>query len=319
MELAAKMNLWQMQVFQEIMLTGSVSQTARNLGRTQSSISATLAKLEANIGYQLFERRNRRLVPVPEAHYLHVEAERILQDVDYLEHALAGRSPGLKQEVRIACMPMLAELLIPAVIGKFAATFPNCEFLVTSRHSRAIYRAVSTQRFDIGVAECMEATDLVNEDRTTLECLCALSANDPLSEKEFVNLADLDGKPCAAFLPEHFISEHLEERFTEAGYVYNPKFRFQNAATSCLPLIENGQAYGVFSPLSIWLNEQAGRNSPTIVYHRMADPIAYPFAILTPAHRPVSRIAQGFISLLQAEITLILEKLERDKLAYRLD
>lgn len=312
------MNLWQMQVFQEIMLTGSVSQTARNLGRTQSSISATLGKLETHIGYQLFERRNRRLVPVPEAHYLHAEAERILQDVDYLDNALVGRSPGLKQEVRIACMPMLAEMLIPAVIGKFTATFPNCEFLVTSRHSQAIYRAVSTQRFDIGIAECMEATDLVKEDRTTVECLCALSANDPLSDKERISLADLDGKPCAAFLAEHFISKHLEERFTEAGYAYNPKFRFQNAATSCLPLIEQGQAYGVFSPLSIWLNAQAGRHSQSIVYRRMEEPIAYPFAILTPAHRPVSRIAHGFISLLQEEIAIILKKLESDKLAYRL-
>jgi hypothetical protein len=50
----------------------------------------------------------------------------------------------------------------------------------------------------------------------------------------------------------------------------------------------------------------------------MEEPIAYPFAILTPAHRPVSRIAHGFITLLQEEITIILKKLESDKLAYRL-
>lgn len=312
------MNLWQLKVFQEIMVTGSVSQTARNLGRTQSSVSATLGKLEAHIGYQLFDRRNRRLVPVPEAHYLHAEAERILQDVDYVEHALAGRSPGLKQQVRIACMPILAELLIPTVIGRFTATFPNCEFLVTSRHSRAIYRAVSTQRFDIGFAECVEATDLVNEERTTVECLCALSVNDPLAQKELITLSDLDAKPCAAFLSEHFISEHLEKHFTAAGYRYNPQYRFQNAATSCLPLIEKAQAYGVFSPLSIWLNAQSGRQSQDIVYRRMADPVPYPFAILTPAHRPVSRIARAFLSLLQNEIALILEKLEREKLVYRL-
>lgn len=313
------MNFWQLRVFQEIMVTGSVGQTARNLGRTQSSVSATLGKLETHIGYQLFERRNRRLVPVPEAHYLHAEADRILQDVDYVEHALAGQGPGLKKSVRIACMPMLAELLVPDVIGKFVATYPMCEFLVTSRHSHAIYRAVSTQRFDVGLAECMEVNDLVEENRTTVECLCALSKDDPLAKKDTISLADLDKKPCAAFLSEHFISEQLVQKFSEAGYSYNPQFRFQNAATSCLPLIENAQAYGIFSPLSIWMNAQTGRQTNSIVYKRMADPIPYPFAILTPAHRPVSRIARGFISLLQDEIEVILEKLERDGLAYRID
>jgi len=310
------MDLWQLRVFQEIMVTGSVGQAARNLGRTQSSISSMLGKLETHVGYQLFERRNRRLVPVPEAHFLHTEAERILQDVDYVDLAMSGQRPGLKRKVRVACMPLLAELLVPKIIGKFAISFPNCEFLVTSRHSKAIYRAVSTQRFDLGLAECMEESELVHEERTSVECLCALSAGDPLAEKETISLADLDGKPCAAFLAEHFISMELEQKLDANGYKYFPQFQFQNAATSCLPLIESAMAYGVFSPLSVWLNTQTGKQSDKIVYRRMVDPINYPFAILTPAHRPVSRLAQAFGTLLRNELGEILDDLESQGLVF---
>lgn len=304
------MDLWQLRVFQEIMVTGSVGQASRNLGRTQSTISSMLGKLETHIGYQLFERRNRRLVPVPEAYFLQAEAERILQDVDYVNLALSGQGPGLKQQVRVACMPMLAELLIPKVIREFALSFPNCEFITTSRHSKAIYRAVSTQRFDIGLAECMEATDLVHEERTSVECLCALSAQDPLAQKEKVSLSDLDGKPCAAFLSEHFISMELQRMLGAQGYKYFPQFQFQNAATSCLPLIESAMAYGVFSPLSVWLNDQTGKTSDNIVYRRMTDPIEYPIAVLTPAHRPVSRLAQKFGVLLRTELREIFTDLD---------
>jgi DNA-binding transcriptional LysR family regulator len=310
------MDLWQLRVFQEIMVTGSVGQAARNLGRTQSSISAMLSKLETHVGYQLFERRNRRLVPVPEAHFLHSEAERILQDVDYVDLAMSGQGPGLERKVRVACMPLLAELLIPKLIGKFTTSFPNCEFMVTSRHSKAIYRAVSTQRFDIGLAECMEASDLVQEECMTVECLCALSADDPLAEKDVISLADLDGKPCAAFLAEHFISVELEQRMEAAGYKYFPQFQFQNAATSCLPLIESARAYGVFSPLSVWLNTQTGKQSDKVVYRRMVDPINYPFAILSPAHRPVSRLAQNFGLLLREGLEEILGELEAQGLVF---
>lgn len=316
MEKGNEMDFWQLRVFQEIMVTGSVGQAARNLGRTQSSISAMLGKLETHIGYQLFERRNRRLVPVPEAHFLHAEAERILQDVDYVDLALSGKGPGLKRKVRIACMPLLAELLVPKLIGEFASSFPNCEFMVTSRHSKAIYRAVSTQRFEIGLAECMEGSDLVHEDRTSVECLCALSAKDPLAQKETISLSDLDGKPCAAFLSEHFISMELEKKLDAGGHKYFPQFQFQNAATSCLPLIESAMAYGVFSPLSVWLNTQTGKQSDEIVYKRMDDPINYPFAILTPAHRPVSRLAQEFAALLHNELAEILAESETQGLVF---
>ncbi|MCR9158200.1 MAG: LysR family transcriptional regulator [Rhodobacteraceae bacterium] len=310
------MDLWQLKVFREIMLTGSVGQAAKNLGRTQSSISAILSKLEAGIGYQLFERRNRRLVPVPEAYYLRDEAERILQDVGYVKNAMTGKDSGLKQKVRIACMPMLAELFVPDVIGKFITEFPNCEFLVMSRHSSAIYRAVSTQRFDVGLAECMASTELVREDRITVECLVALSADDPLAQKNVVELQDLDGKPCASFLTEHFISQQINERMAAEGLHFNAQFQFQNAATSCLPLIENAMAYGVFSPLSVWLNTQTGRQSSRIVYRRMARPIYYPFAVLTPAHRPVSRTAKHFTQHFQHHLHSMLETLEKKGLVH---
>lgn len=62
------MNLKQLRAFREVMLTRSVSEAARSLYRTQPTISALIAGLEDEIGYKLFERRGRRLHPLPETH-----------------------------------------------------------------------------------------------------------------------------------------------------------------------------------------------------------------------------------------------------------
>ena len=72
------MNLWHLKVFNEIMVSGTVSQAAKNLKRTQSSISAALSNLEKQIGYDLFVRKKRRLHPVPEAYFLKEESKSIL-------------------------------------------------------------------------------------------------------------------------------------------------------------------------------------------------------------------------------------------------
>ena len=73
------MNFWHLKVFNEIMVSGTISQAAKNLKRTQSSISAALSNLEKQIGYDLFVRKKRRLHPVPEAYFLKEESKSILQ------------------------------------------------------------------------------------------------------------------------------------------------------------------------------------------------------------------------------------------------
>ncbi len=67
------MNLKQLNAFQEVMRTGSVTEASTNLGCTQPAITNLIHRLESDIGQTLFQRRNRRLLPTPEAHYLMVQ------------------------------------------------------------------------------------------------------------------------------------------------------------------------------------------------------------------------------------------------------
>ena len=45
----------QLQTFVQVMRTGSVSEAGRALGRTQPAVSAMIAGLEREVGFQLFE------------------------------------------------------------------------------------------------------------------------------------------------------------------------------------------------------------------------------------------------------------------------
>jgi DNA-binding transcriptional LysR family regulator len=110
------MNLWQLKVFNEIMVSGTISQAAKNLKRTQSSLSAALSNLEKYIGYNLFVRKKRRLHPVPEAYFLKEESKSILQQMEFLDQALIKKNETGSELIKIASMPLLAEILIPSTI-----------------------------------------------------------------------------------------------------------------------------------------------------------------------------------------------------------
>lgn len=96
------MNLRQLRAFQEVMLTGSMTEAARNMGRTQPAVSALIVGLEGTVGYQLFERRGGRLHPVPEAHFLLTEARSILDRVGRLRETMQGVGALHAGHLRIA-------------------------------------------------------------------------------------------------------------------------------------------------------------------------------------------------------------------------
>src|SRR5438045_9044873 len=71
---------------------GSFSAAGRKLQRAQSVVSQTLANLEAQLGVQLFERRNRYPVLTTEGHVLLRQARTVTDRMDaFIAHARSIR------------------------------------------------------------------------------------------------------------------------------------------------------------------------------------------------------------------------------------
>jgi len=299
------MNLWHLQVFREVMLSGSVTKAAKNLGRTQPAISAAIANLEREIGYELFERKNSRLQAVPEAQFLLGESEEILRRMASLERSMRQGGGRDTEQIRVACMPIISEFFMPRFIAKFAKQYPNASFLMQSTPSATLYEQLSIEQFDVGLAELGWDSDLVDADPIELDCVCALPAYDPLAKNEFVTPQDLDGKPCATLLPEHFIPRALRDMFDDAGATLNVRFELQNAAAQ-YPLISRGLAFGVLSPLSAWLYWATSPEPGAIRFLPIRPTIKYQFSILTPSRRPLSRLARAFAEMIRNEFNELL-------------
>ena len=83
------------------------------------------------------------------------------------------------------------------------------------------------------------------------------------------------------------------------------QFELQNGAAQ-YPLIADGLAFGVFSPLTQWLFNRTQMDIKSICFVPMKPDINYRFAILTPAHRTLSRLAQRFVRALHEELNTVL-------------
>ena len=106
-------------VLRALMNIGSVPGAVKDLQRTQYAVSATLADLESKLGLELFERRNRRLVPKPEAYFFLKKTNHILGSLNRLERTMQEISRVDRGHLRIGCLPAAANFLMPDLVAEF--------------------------------------------------------------------------------------------------------------------------------------------------------------------------------------------------------
>jgi DNA-binding transcriptional LysR family regulator len=300
-------SLWQMTVIREIMKSGSISAAARQLGRTQPALSATVKELEKKINFQLFKREKGRLMPMPETFFLLEKANEILEQVDELHQLLQAGVDASPTKITVSSMPVLSEHFLPGVIANFSKNHPKAEFQVAVQKSPEVISSIEAQRFDIGLAERGQDTELINCRRFNVDCVCALPSGDPLLKKSVIEPNDLAGRSCASFLPEHHITKALKIAFDSAGVPFDPKFQMQNGAAQ-YEIIGSGAAFSVFSPLTAWIHRQMWRDNISLEFRRFSPKIPYHFSIITPKRRPLSRAALAFVEALESAVTRMLDE-----------
>lgn len=146
------MRLKHIEVFNAVMLTGSISAAARLLHVTQPAATQALQHAELQLGYALFTRQRNRLVPTPEAQALYPEVQRLMTQLESVRRmASALASDGEAQQLRILVVPSLAVRALPDALQKFRQRHPQMPVAIRTLHSREIAQAIALREGDVGI------------------------------------------------------------------------------------------------------------------------------------------------------------------------
>lgn len=287
----------QMRAFHEVMLTGSISEAARHLRRTQSSVSATIASIETELGMPLFERRGGRLHPVPEARYLQSECESILGRLERVSgnmHRIKSLQTG---ELHIASMPGPSLFFLPKLIAENAAEHPDIRTEIVSRSSEGVYRLVAAQRYDLGIADYIPALSeeaaLIDTQVFDLPCFCAMTPNHRLASLDSVQPDDVGDLPLGTLGEDHAVHGEVLRVFAQAGRDANIRHTTQYFL-SLLSFVEDGLALAFVDPISIASYEDRRVGRDRLLFKPFEPQVSFRIALLTPRHRPLSQLGQHF-------------------------
>ncbi len=297
----------QLQTFVQVMRTGSVSEAGRALGRTQPAVSAMIAGLEREVGFQLFERERGRLVPKPEAHYFLEEAEFLLERLTRSTRTLQDIGNLEKGKLRIACNPAASSFFMPRVLANFLRDKPDIEASLMMRSSPVVTDWIASQQYDIGFAETPEPRRTIISEVFALPGVCAVPKDDPLARKKVITPADLDGKPMAMLFDDHSISEQTRKAFNEAGARLNKRFELRTFLPA-LQLVSEGLCYTICEGLSAISHQESFGDQNSLVFRPFKPECFLNMSLLTPANRPLSLLVESFAEVLRAEIKELVER-----------
>ncbi|QPC43579.1 LysR family transcriptional regulator [Kaustia mangrovi] len=217
------LSLRHLEVFGAVMRCQTMVGAAYELGVSQPAVSTTIKQLEAQLGFTLFERENRRLMPTEEARALYSEVEPVFMMMRSIEKRVRDLRDTSAGTLRIIATPPLANTVAPAALKRFLADRPGVSVTYDIRYLDSVIEAVEIGAADIGLLLGLEQHPAVT--MTPIhECgmVCLLPPGHPLCEREVVTPADTVGHPLIGLYAESRLGALLRASFYTMGVPFTP-------------------------------------------------------------------------------------------------
>ncbi|MFP2503975.1 MULTISPECIES: DNA-binding transcriptional regulator YeiE [Buttiauxella] len=152
--------LRQLEVFAEVLKSGSTTQASQMLALSQSAVSAALSDLEGQLGVQLFDRVGKRLVVNEHGRLLYPRVVGLLEQAIEVEQLFKEDNGA----IRVYASSTIGNYILPEMIAHYRRDFPNLPLEMSVGNSQDVINAVADFRVDIGLIEGpSHMTELVTE------------------------------------------------------------------------------------------------------------------------------------------------------------
>lgn len=227
------MRLRYLQALRGVMESGTVTAAARQLRRTQPQVSRLIGSLEAELGFKLFLRKGRRLLPTPEGTAFYQQAERILAGWDDIATIAEDIRTRREPKLRLIAQPFLAHALLPMTIAAFVAKHPSFRWALEIR-SRGVGDWIAGQQVDLGFAALpLEQVGVRSRPLATAAVVAVLPPGHRLARRRVVDAADLTRDPFLALKPYTLLRAMTDGMFARLGLAPDIRAEMASGLSAC--------------------------------------------------------------------------------------
>ena len=280
-----------LEIFGAVMSQRTTVGAAEHLGVSQPAVSNAIKALEKQLGFALFERINRRLMPTEEAHLLLAETEPAFAVLRNIEAEVRDLRRGRAGRLRLSATPPLGHTLVPIALKAFLAEREKVTVSYSVRRLETVVQAVETGIADVGLVLGHPHSDALKVRTLSRErMVCVMPTRHPLARLDVVTPDAVD--PAELIGLETSIGAVVESAFGQARAAYRPRIVVRYCHTACI-LVNAGIGVAIVDPFTAFFSHGLD------IAIRPFEPACEAEAVAVQrGDGPTSQLAQGFLALL---------------------
>ena len=189
------MNFRALQYFVKLAELKHFSKSAEACFVSQPTLSTQIRKLEEELGITLVERAPRKVMLTPVGEDIAHRARHILRDIDHLKDAARRSRDPETGTIKLGIFPTLAPYLLPHIIPVIRQRYPELRLQLAEEKTEDILHMLEQGRLDAGLlALPVEEQGMEIETLFEEPFVMAMPASHPLSDKQSIDLKDLEGE-----------------------------------------------------------------------------------------------------------------------------
>jgi DNA-binding transcriptional LysR family regulator len=145
------LNPLHLRTLREIARHGSFSRAAESLHLSQPAVSLHMRQLETRCGTALLERVGKRAFPTPAGVLLLEHAGRAFAELEAAQAALRQLRGVVAGRLRLGTGATASIHLLPPLLGRIRARYPELELIVVTGNAPEIAAAVAGNELDLGI------------------------------------------------------------------------------------------------------------------------------------------------------------------------
>ena len=244
-----KLRSRQIEVFQAVMESSTLTDAANRLCISQPSVSRILSRFEQLTGFKAFEHKGRRLVPTEAARIFYEETLRIQRGLDHLNKVAEEISNFRRGHVSIGVLPSLSNSWIADIVTAFTHRYPEIHLSILARSSKEIIESVDTRRLDLGISlfeapgEAIECREFL-----TMESVCLLPRSHALCSQRSIDIADLKHEKLIGLINSESSPVWSQHSILATQELARASFKTTSASAAC-HLVAAGRGVSIVSDI----------------------------------------------------------------------
>ena len=253
------MEIRNLNTFLQVASMKNFTKAAREMGYSQSNVSAQIKKLEEELGQPLFDRIGKNVFLTTYGEALLPYAREAVSAIYNIENLMREKD-RLEGVIKIGITDSLSELLLEKALVSYHEDFPRVRLEFSTDPAASLLDQLQEGILD---AACLIGDPLSSGKYTVLysvpsDIVIVANSAHPLSQKKSISVSDIPGSELILMEGSASYSRQFQNYIAEQGIQLEPFLRLQSADTA-RRLVENNNFISILPSYTVARSVMEGK------------------------------------------------------------